>query len=624
MKRISSWDNYLAACERAQQDPDAFWADIAASFVWDTPWTEVMRGSLQDQNYQWFIGGKTNLSVNCLDRHLATRANQPALIWEPNSPFESTRTLTYRELSDLTNKIANLLLTQGVNKGDRVVLYAPMLPETIATMLACTRIGAIHCVVFAGFSAQALADRLLDTDAKMVITAPELERGNKTIPLAEIVQNAFDLAGRDIPTIEIDTPRWESLLADQSTSCPPVSMDSEDPLFILYTSGSTGKPKGLVHTVGGYMVYAGYSFENVFQPQEKDVFWCTADVGWITGHTYLTYGPLLAGSTTVIFGGTPTYPDPSRFWQVIERHKVNILYTAPTVIRTLAAQDLRWFDEHNLSSLRTLGSVGEPLNVAAWEWYNTNVGGGHCPIVDTWWQTETGGILISSLAGITPTEPGYAAWPLPGIAAQLVDDAGQAVTTPHQPANLVITKPWPSLARGIWGDTKRFRDTYLARFPGSYWTGDGAWQNEDNAFRITGRVDDVINVSGHRIGTAEVENALTHHAAVVEAAVIGYPHEIKGEGLYAFVVCYEEYMDETTLSDLRDQLENEVVSAIGAFAKPDFIQIVPNLPKTRSGKIMRRLLRKLVQGDEELGDTSTLLDPDLLNEIKKGITTQAS
>ncbi len=628
--RIRTVDEYQAAYQKSVDDPEAFWAEVAQEFVWRKPWTKTLQWNFTEPNVKWFIGGKLNITENCLDRHLATRGDQPAIIWEPNDPDEAGVTLTYQMLHDQVCRFSNVLKRNGVVKGDRVCIYMPMVPELAIAVLACARIGAVHSVVFGGFSAQSIADRINDAQCKVVVTADGAYRGNKEIPLKSTVDDALIgcpsvqkvivltrtrtpvsmLKGRDI--------WWEQELKQVTADCPAEEMDAEDMLFILYTSGSTGKPKGVVHTCGGYMVYTAYTFQNVFQYEEKQVFFCTADIGWITGHSYIVYGPLACGATSLIFEGTPTYPDAGRFWDITDKHKVNILYTAPTAIRSLMSFGLDKVDNHDLSSLQVLGSVGEPINEEAWHWYDDHIGKNRCPIVDTWWQTETAGILISPIAGITKTKPTYATLPLPGVQPVLVDENGQEIEGNGVSGNLCMKFPWPGILRTTYGDHERCRQTYFATYPGLYFTGDGCLRDEDGYYRITGRVDDVLNVSGHRIGTAEVENAINMHTGVVESAVVGYPHDIKGQGIYAYVIT--DQLPDGHDADLtkRDILAT-VSRVIGPIAKPDKIQFVTGLPKTRSGKIMRRILRKIAEGDTgNLGDTTTLLDPAVVDEIKAG------
>ena len=628
---IRTLDEYQTAYQKSVDDPEAFWAEIAQEFQWRKPWTKTLHWNFTEPTIKWFVGGKLNITENCLDRHLAERGDQPAIIWEPNDPHEASVTLTYRMLHDQVCRFANVLKRNGVVKGDRVCIYMPMVPELAISILACARIGAVHSVVFGGFSAQSIADRINDAHCKVVVTADGAYRGNKEIPLKSTVDDALIgcpsvqkvivltrtrtpvsmLKGRDI--------WWEQELKQVTADCPAEEMDAEDMLFILYTSGSTGKPKGVVHTCGGYMVYTAYTFQNVFQYQPGEVFFCTADIGWITGHSYIVYGPLACGATSLIFEGTPTYPDAGRFWDITDKHKVNILYTAPTAIRSLMGFGLDYVKGHDLSSLRVLGSVGEPINEEAWHWYDDNIGKNNCPIVDTWWQTETGGILISPIAGVTKTKPTYATLPLPGIQPVLVDENGKEIEGNGVSGNLCMKFPWPGILRTTYGDHERCRQTYFATYPGLYFTGDGCLRDDDGYYRITGRVDDVLNVSGHRIGTAEVENAINMHTGVVESAVVGYPHDIKGQGIYAYVITDQMPEDHDANLMKRDILAT-VTRVIGPIAKPDKIQFVTGLPKTRSGKIMRRILRKIAEGETgNLGDTTTLLDPAVVDDIKAGV-----
>lgn len=626
--RIKTKEEYDKAYKESVEDPEGFWAGVAQEFVWKKPWKKVLEWDFNDYDVKWFKGGKLNITESCLDRHAATKPNQPAIIWEPNDDSEEAITLTYSVLLDRVSRFANVLKKNGIVKGDRVCIYMPMIPELAIAVLACARLGAIHSVVFGGFSARAIADRINDSACKVVITTDGAVRGNKHIPMKETVDDALVsctsvekviVATRTRTPVSMIKGRdvwWEEEVKHVSGDCPAEEMDAEDPLFILYTSGSTGKPKGVVHTCGGYMVYATYTFQNVFQYDPGDVYFCTADIGWITGHSYIVYGPLAAGAISVMFEGVPTYPDAGRFWDIIDKHKVNIFYTAPTAIRSLMGFGPEYYKDKDLSSLKVLGSVGEPINEEAWHWYNDEIGKGKCPIVDTWWQTETGGIMISPLAHITKTIPSFATLPLPGIQPVLVDDQGNEITGNGVNGNLCIKFPWPSIIRTTWGDHKRCQDTYFSAYKGMYFTGDGCQRDENGYYKITGRVDDVINVSGHRIGTAEVENALNMHTGVVESAVVGYPHDIKGQGIYAYIICEEMPNDpEMTKKDIL----MTVSRIIGPIAKPDQIQFVTGLPKTRSGKIMRRILRKVAEKDvSNLGDISTLLDPGVVDEIIKG------
>ena len=630
--QIKSLEEYHEAYQKSVSDPEGFWSEIAATFSWHKPWEKVLEWNFKEPKVQWFIGGKLNITENCLDRHLPTRGDQPAIIWEPNDPQEHHRVLTYKQLHAKVCQFAWVLRNNGVKKGDRVCIYMGMIPELAIAVLACARIGAIHSVIFGGFSAQSIADRLQDAKAEYVITGDGAYRGAKDIPLKSVIDDALvtcPFVKRVIVCTRTRTPVsmikgrdvwWEDEINKVETlgnpDFPAEIMDSEDPLFILYTSGSTGKPKGVVHSSAGYMIYTNYSFVNVFQYQTGDVHFCTADIGWITGHSYIVYGPLSAGATSLMFEGVPTWPDAGRFWDVVDKYKVNILYTAPTAIRSLMVFGLEYVNNHSLDSLRVLGTVGEPINEEAWHWYDEHIGKKRCPIVDTWWQTETGGILISNLAGVTPAKPAHATLPLPGIQPILVDESGNEVKGNGVSGNLCIKFPWPSIIRTTYGDHERCRTNYFATYPNQYFTGDGALRDEDGNYRITGRVDDVLNVSGHRIGTAEVENAINMHHGVVESAVVGYPHEIKGQGIYAYVI-YNGNLDGEDL--VRKDIAATVSRIIGPIAKPDKVQFVRGLPKTRSGKIMRRILRKIAEGElQNLGDTTTLLDPAVVEEIKEG------
>lgn len=628
MSKINSFEEYLSVYQKSVESPEAFWEGQAGQFLWKKKWDKVLEWNFEKPDVKWFSGGKLNITENCLDRHLATRGNQVAYFWEPNDPSEKSVQLTYQQLHEQVCKFANVLKTNGAKKGDRVCIYMPMVPELAIAVLACARIGAIHSVVFGGFSASALSGRIQDCDCNIVVTSDGAYRGAKDIPIKDIVDEALVtcpsvkkviVVERTKAQIKMQSGRdllWTAEMKTASSECAAEPMDAEDMLFILYTSGSTGKPKGVVHTCGGYMVYTHYSFENVFQYKEGEVYWCTADIGWITGHSYIVYAPLLAGATSLMFEGVPTYPDAGRFWQVVDKYKVNVFYTAPTAIRALEAAGLDFVKPYKLDSLRVLGSVGEPINEEAWTWYNVNIGKEKCPIVDTWWQTETGGILISPLAGITKTKPSFATLPLPGVQPILVDEKGKEIVGNGVEGNLCIKFPWPSIIRTTYGDHERCKQTYFSTYPGLYFTGDGCKRDEDGYYRITGRVDDVMNVSGHRIGTAEVESAINMHPDIVESAVVGYPHEIKGQGIYAYVISTNKLKD---AENLRKEILAEVVKVIGPIAKPDKIQIVSGLPKTRSGKIMRRILRKVAEGDvSNLGDTSTLLDPAVVEEIKSG------
>ena len=633
--RIQTYDEYQIAYQKSVDDPEAFWAEIAQEFQWRKPWTKTLQWNFTEPSIKWFVGGKLNITENCLDRHLATRGHQPALIWEPNDPAETGVTLTYKMLHEQVCRMANVLKRNGVVKGDRVCIYMPMVPELTISVLACARIGAVHSVIFGGFSAQSIADRINDAACKLIITADGSYRGNKEISLKGTVDDALigcPTVERVIVMTRTRTPVamlkgrdvWmEQELKQVTSDCLAEEMDAEDTLFILYTSGSTGKPKGVVHTCGGYMVYAAYTFQTVFQydaplGERAPVHFCTADIGWITGHSYIVYGPLICGATTLLFEGVPTWPDAGRMWDVVDKHQVNILYTAPTAIRSLMGFGLEPLKNKDLSSLTVLGSVGEPINEEAWHWYDDNIGKNQCPIVDTWWQTETGGIMISPIAGVTTTKPTYATLPLPGVQPLLVDEAGKEIIGNGVSGNLCIRFPWPGIIRTTYGDHERCRQTYFATYPGLYFTGDGCLRDEDGYYRITGRVDDVLNVSGHRIGTAEVENAINMHTGVVESAVVGYPHDVKGQGIYAYVIA-DQFPDDHDADLTKRDILATVSRVIGPIAKPDKIQFVSGLPKTRSGKIMRRILRKIAEGDTtNLGDISTLLDPAVVEDIVAG------
>lgn len=627
--KINSFQEYEEAYKKSVESPEDFWGEIAANnFEWRKPWRKVLNWNFSEPKIEWFVGGKLNITENCLDRHVKDKPNQPAIIWEPNDPNEESITLTYRQLFERVCRFANVLKRNGVKKGDRVCIYMPMIPELSIAVLACARIGAIHSVVFGGFSASSIADRINDSQCVAVVTTDGAVRGNKAIPMKDTVDDAMIgctsvkkviVATRTRTAVSMIKGRdvwWEEEEKHVTSDCPAEEMDSEDPLFILYTSGSTGKPKGVVQTCGGYMVYSAYTFQNVFQYKPGMIHFCTADIGWITGHSYIVYGPLASGAISVLFEGVPTYPDAGRFWDIVEKHKVNILYTAPTAIRSLMGFGLEYVEGKDLSSLKVLGSVGEPINEEAWQWYSKNIGKDKCPVVDTWWQTETGGIMISALAGITPLKPAWASLPLPGVQMMLVDENGNEILGGDVSGNLCIKFPWPSILRTTWGDHERCRTNYFSAYPNLYFTGDGAMRDENGFYRITGRVDDVLNVSGHRIGTAEVENAINMHTGVVESAIVGYPHDIKGQGIYAYVIC-ESFVHDEDLT--RRDILATVSRVIGPIAKPDKIQFVTGLPKTRSGKIMRRILRKIAEGEtSSLGDTSTLLDPSVVEDIKNG------
>ncbi|SEN10282.1 acetyl-coenzyme A synthetase [bacterium A37T11] len=631
-----TFEDYQKTYQHSVDKPEEFWAGIAENFYWRRKWNNVLSWNFKEPAIKWFEGAKVNITENCLDRHIYNLGDKPAIIWEPNDPNEAYRVLSYKQLLGKVEQFANVLKNNGIHKGDRVCLYLPMVPELAIAVLACARIGAIHSVVFGGFSAQSIADRINDATCKLVITADGGFRGTKTIDLKNIVDDALvqcKSVERVIVLTRTRTPVamlkgrdvwWEDEIKKVETqgnpAYPAEEMDAEDTLFILYTSGSTGKPKGVVHTTGGYMVYTGYTFSNAFQYQPGEVYFCTADIGWITGHSYIIYGPLSQGATSLMFEGVPSWPDSGRLWDIVAKHRVNIIYTAPTAIRSLMAAGDEYVEGKDLSSITKLGSVGEPLNEEAWHWFDEKIGKGKAPIVDTYWQTETGGFLISPIAGVTPTKPGYALLPLPGVQPILVDEQGAEITGNGVSGNLCIKFPWPGMLRTTWGDHERCRQTYFSTYENLYFTGDGCLRDESGYYRITGRVDDVLNVSGHRIGTAEVENAINMHSDVVESAVVGYPHPVKGQGIYAFVVSGEHHQIDTELA--RQDINKTVARIIGAIAKPDKIQFVSGLPKTRSGKIMRRILRKIAEGDtSNLGDTSTLLDPEVVNEIKAGALT---
>ena len=627
MQRITSLFDYFKKYEQSVKDPEEFWAEIADNFIWKKKWDKVLDWDFDSVDIKWFQNAKLNITENILEKNLKDRGDKTAIIWEPNDPTEPSIHLTYKELYEETCKFSNALRVKGIKKGDRVIIYMPMVPEAAIAMLACARVGAVHSVVFAGFSSTSLADRINDCQAKMVLTSDGNFRGNKTIPVKPVVDEALEkcktiesviVLERTKQKINMTSGRdfwWHDCICDVSSQCDPEILDSEDMLFILYTSGSTGKPKGVVHSSAGFMVYSSYTFLNVFQYDENDIYWCTADVGWITGHSYIVYGPLLCGATSIMFEGVPTFPNVSRFWDVVDKYKVNQFYTAPTAIRALQAHGLEPLKNNSLESLKVIGSVGEPINEEAWHWYHDNIGKGNCPLVDTWWQTETGGIMISALAGITPNKPAHASLPLPGIQPIIVDSDGNELAGNNVQGNLCIKFPWPSILRTTYGDHQRCINTYFSNYKGMYFTGDGVKRDHDGYLRILGRVDDVINVSGHRMGTAEVENAINEHEEVVESAVVGYPHEIKGEGIYAYVIVNSKSSDEI----IKTEITAVVRRVIGPIAKPDKIQIASGLPKTRSGKIMRRILRKVASNDfDNLGDTSTLLNPDVVDEIIKG------
>jgi acetyl-CoA synthetase len=631
--RIRTQADYDEAYQLSIEDPEGFWAAQAGTFTWRKKWDTVLEWNFQKPEVKWFKGGKLNITENCLDRHLEKRGNKLALIWEPNDPQERFIRYTYRELHERVCMYANVLKRNGAKKGERICIYMPMVPELTIALLACARIGAVHSVVFAGFSAKSIADRIQDAECSMVLTSDGLNRGHKQIPVKRVVDEALEECPSVKRVIVTDRLGWavdmkegrdiwlHEELKQVDKDCPAEVMDAEDPLFILYTSGSTGKPKGVVHTCGGYMVFTDYTFRNVFQYEESDIYWCTADIGWITGHSYIVYGPLSAGATTLMFEGVPTFPDAGRFWQVIDKHGVNIFYTAPTAIRSLMAQGLDHVLAYSLDSLKVIGSVGEPINEEAWQWYKLHVGKNRCPIVDTWWQTETGGIMISSIAGITDEKPGHAAYPLPGVQPVLLTADGKQITENEVEGMLCMKFPWPGILRTTWGDHERYKQTYFSSYPGHYFSGDGAKRDAEGRYRIIGRVDDVINVSGHRFGTAEVESAINLSERVVESAVVGYPHDIKGQGIYAYVITAEplDLKDKAAVDKITGEIIESVVANIGKIAKPDKIQFVTGLPKTRSGKFMRRILRKIAEGEmSNLGDITTLLDPAVVDEIKAG------
>ena len=625
---ISSFSEYESHYKKAEENPKNYWATFAEQFTWKKKWNTIQTGNFSDLDIKWFEGGQLNITENCLDRHLDEKGDKLALIYEPNDPSEPTRKYTFNELHQEVCRFANVLKNNGVKKGDRLCFYMAMVPELLIGILACARVGAIHSVVFAGFSAESLAGRIKDAECKWLFTNDFGLRGNKKIPLKDISDAALEkcpsvekvvVYKRTEENINMKEGRdfwWHDLIKDASTNHEAEAMNSEDPLFILYTSGSTGKPKGILHTTAGYMIYATYTFRNVFQVKEDDLYWCGADIGWITGHSYITYGPLLNGATTMMFEGVPTYPDAGRFWDIIDKYKVTHFYTAPTAIRALQAQDVNLVRRHDLSSLKVLGTVGEPINEEAWQWYHKEVGKEKCPIVDTWWQTETGGIMISPLAGITKLKPTFATLPLPGICPVLLDDNGKEIEGNGVSGNLCIKHPWPSMARTVYGDHNRYKETYFSRFPGYYFTGDGCKRDEEGFYRITGRVDDVLNVSGHRLGTAEIEDAINQCEEIVESAVVGYPHDIKGQGIYAYIIPKGSIKNK---DNLKKKVNETITRVIGPIAKPDKLQVVSGLPKTRSGKIMRRILRKIAAGDfTNFGDTSTLLDPSIVESIKDG------
>lgn len=628
--QVKSLEQYFKHYNKSIREPRKFWDKIAdENFTWYQKWDKVVEFDMQEAEVKWFLNAKVNITKNCIDRHLAKRGDKTAIIFEPNNPDEEAQHITYNQLYERVARMANVLRDQGIKKGDRVCIYLPMIPDLAIAVLACARIGAIHSVIFAGFSASAVASRINDSGCKMVITSDGGYRGNKTIDLKGIIDEALEkcesvekvlVVKRTNSQINMKEGRdqWLQPLLDEALPNNVAEiMDAEDPLFILYTSGSTGKPKGMLHTTAGYMVYTAYTFKNIFAYEDNDIYWCTADIGWITGHSYILYGPLLNGATTVIFEGVPTYPKPDRFWEVIDKHSVTQFYTAPTAIRSLAKENWEWVDKHGMTSLKVIGSVGEPINEEAWHWYNDHVGKKKCPVVDTWWQTETGGIMISPIPFVTPTKPTYATLPLPGIQPVLMDELRNEIEGNQVVGSLCIKFPWPGMARTIWGDHQRFKETYFSTFPGKYFTGDGALRDEVGYYRITGRVDDVVIVSGHNLGTAPIEDAINEHPAVAESAIVGYPHDIKGNALYGFIIL-KESGEGRDRENLRKEINEHVSSHIGPIAKLDKIQFVSGLPKTRSGKIMRRILRKIAEGDfSNFGDTTTLLNPEIVDEIKQ-------
>tara|TARA_B100000497_G_scaffold55940_1_gene63969 strand:+ start:14666 stop:16573 length:1908 start_codon:yes stop_codon:yes gene_type:complete len=625
---IKHLEEYFKIYRKSVREPEAFWEKIAEEhFTWYKKWDNVLEWDFKKPEIKWYQGAKLNITENCIDRHLSTKGNKTAILFEPNNPVEETQHITYNQLHERVNKFANVLKNEGLKKGDRVCIYLPMIPDLAVSVLACARIGVIHSVVFAGFSATALSTRINDSDCKIVITSDGSYRGNKTINLKEIVDEALnDCAGvnsvlvakriNSEVTMKEGRDKWlQPLLNNASSECEPEVMDAEDPLFILYTSGSTGKPKGMVHTTAGYMVYTAYTFKNVFNYKNDDIYWCTADIGWITGHSYIVYGPLANGATTVMFEGVPSYPDYGRFWEIVEKHKITQFYTAPTAIRALAKEHLDYTTKYDLSSLKVLGSVGEPINEEAWNWYNDHIGKNKSPIVDTWWQTETGGILISPLPNITPTIPTFASLPLPGIQPCLVDEKGKEIIENQIDGRLCIKYPWPSIARTIWGNHQRYKETYFSTYENKYFTGDGALRNTIGYYRITGRVDDVIIVSGHNLGTAPIEDVINEHPVIAESAIVGFPHEVKGNALYGYVIL-KETLEKNSFDKLRKEINQMITEHIGPIAKLNKIQFTPGLPKTRSGKIMRRILRKIAANEtDNLGDTSTLLNPEIVQEI---------
>ena len=628
MKIPSTELEYQQAYKNSIEDPENFWSDVAEDFTWKKKWNKTLEWDFHKPEVKWFVGGILNITENCIDRHLPSRANDVAIIWESNDPKEPSRKITYQELHDEVCKVANMLKAHGIKKGDRVCIYMPMVPEAAYAMLGCARIGAVHSLVFAGFSSGSLVDRITDSQCKLVLTADSSMRGDKRSDLKAIVDNAVEKCPSVETIIVLERANshpfmkhdrdfwWHNEMKKVEPVCPAEEMDAEDLLFILYTSGSTGKPKGMVHTIGGYMVFVNYTFRTTFQYKPRQIYWCTADIGWITGHSYIVYGPLSAGATTLMFEGIPSFPDMGRFWHVVEKHLVNIFYTAPTAIRSLQTAPIELVEKYDLSSLQVIGSVGEPINEEAWHWYHKNIGKEKCPLIDTWWQTETGGFMISPIANVTKLKPAFASLPLPGVQPAVMDEKGNELSGNSIEGRLTMKFPWPGMARTIYGNHQRFKETYFSTFPGKYFTGDGCKRDEEGYYRITGRVDDVLIVSGHNLGTAEIESAIDEHSAVAESAVVGYPHDIKGQAVYAFVICYQKPKEE---DKVRNEIRETVAKIIGPIAKPDKIQFVSGLPKTRSGKIMRRILRKVAEGDtSNLGDITTLLDPGVVEEIKNG------
>lgn len=626
--QIKSFDEYKEKYKLSIENPEQFWGEVAEEFQWMKKWDKVLEWNFDEPKIEWFKGAKLNITENALDRHLKERGNKLALIWEPNDPNQRFVRYTYRELYEKVCQFANALKSKGVGKGDRVCIYLPMVPELAIAILGCARIGAIHSVIFAGFSSSSLTDRINDAQAKVVVTADGLNRGAKQIPLKRLVDEALEncasveavivqkCLGWEPNMVEGRDIWWDDVVNTQDKTCVPEPMDAEDPLFILYTSGSTGKPKGVVHTCAGYMVGTAYTFLNVFQYEESDIYWCTADIGWVTGHSYIVYGPLVAGATTLMFEGIPTYPDPGRFWQIIDKHGVNQFLTAPTAIRSLMAHGDEHVLSYSLDSLKVIGSVGEPINDEAWKWYHLHVGKGKCPVVDNWWQTETGAIMISGLGDLSPIKPTFAGYPLPGVEPVLLDQEGNEILEADVEGYLCMKSPWPAMLRTTWGDHERCKNTYFSNYKGYYFSGDGAKRDKNGMYRIIGRVDDVINVSGHRFGTAEIENAINLNKNVIESAVVGYPHPIKGQSIYAFVICVNTVEDQVLM---RGEIIETVAKEIGKIAIPEKIQFTEGLPKTRSGKIMRRILRKIAEDEiASIGDTSTLLDPLVVDELIKG------